>query len=208
MSLLSQIPLPGAGAIPAYWPVILTVAVAAVVGGRRGWVRELTSLGAILIAWLVVGAFGFTVIEFTNKVSLIARFTNGGGFELDEPGPYMRTLRTSPTIDPWAPDVFLLIVFVAGVIGAYVLGSRLAADRESALDSVFGVFAGGLNGFLVAYVASGFIGTARTGEADLSEYIAIVAVVAVVAVVLVAVAATLRGATLRSGRAGRPGGDG
>ena len=46
--------------VPSYWPVALALVAFGALGLRRGWVRELATLGMVLLAWLIVFAFGMT----------------------------------------------------------------------------------------------------------------------------------------------------
>ena len=209
--------------LPSYWPVALALLAFGLIGLRRGWVRELATLGIVLIAWVAVVAFGLSIVAFLNRIALIAAFTWQGGFDAADPAPLMRALRAAPAIDQWHPDLFYLLLFCLAGAGAYLIGNRLASRGRSAGgsvgDALLGALAGAVNGYVLAYVALGYLNAAlRTPASEplalLGGYATSLAVAAVAAAVGLALIASTRGPALfasprgsalkakRSGRAG------
>jgi hypothetical protein len=197
-------------ALPSFWPIALALLAFGTLGFRRGWVRELATLGGLLLSWLIVVALGLTLVDWANKVVLIARFTWDGGFEVADPTGLLRTLRAEPAIDPWQPELFLLVVFALGVIGAYYAGGRLAAGPGATSDAVLGALGGALNGYVLAYVVLSYLGVGQRLPAPVGlaatdavgPHLTTVAIVVVAGAVGIALLTGLRGASMRRGRAG------
>jgi hypothetical protein len=194
--------------LPAYWPIVLALVGFGALGLRRGWVRELATLGLVLFTWVVVVAFGLSVVDLLNRVALIASFTWRGGFDVADPGPLLRALRSAPAIDQWHPEGLYLLIFCAGALAAYLIGNRLAARVRSPVEAVLGGLAGALNGYVIAYVALGYLQVAlRTPASEplaiLGGYATTVAVVVMVAAVAFALISSARGPALKPKRSGR-----
>jgi hypothetical protein len=176
--------------LPPLWPLMLALVAAGALGLRRGWVRELATLGLILLTWLLVFGIGLSIVEALNKLALMAAFTWQGGFDSADPAGLLRTLRLSPAIDLWRPEWFYALLFALGVVGAYMLGGRMAARSHSAFDAILGGLAGAVNGYAVAYVVLGYLqvsGQTTAGVAAASSLLGGYATTVVVAVVIGAV---------------------
>jgi hypothetical protein len=204
-------------ALPPLWPIALALLAFGALGFRRGWVRELATLGGLLLSWLFLALFGLTLVGWANKLGLMVAFTWRGGFDLADPTPLMRALKAQPAIDPWRPELFHLVLFAAGALLAYVASGRLVARPRVTAESVLGALAGALNGYLLAYVlldylrigqrlpgGLGLVGGDAVGV--LGRHVATVAIVVVVGAVGIALLTGLRGVGLSSRKAGRTGG--
>ena len=194
--------------LPAYWPVALALLVFGGLGIRRGWVRELATLGIVLLSWLIVFAFGLSIVGILNRVALIATFTWQGGFEAADPGSTLRGLRAAPPIDQWHPEGLYLLLFCIGGVAAYLLGNRLASRVRSPAEGVLGGLAGALNGYVLADVALGYLHAALRAPASeplaiLGGYATTLAVTVVAAAVAFALMASTRGPALKAKRSGR-----
>src|SRR5262249_53814404 len=60
--------------LPPFWPLMLALAAAGAFGFRRGWVRELATLGALLLSWLTVFAVGLSAVTRIIKLGLMWPF--------------------------------------------------------------------------------------------------------------------------------------
>jgi hypothetical protein len=194
--------------LPPYWPVAVALVGFGALGLRRGWVRELATLGLVLLTWVIVLAFGLSVVGALNRIALIASFIWQGGFDAADPGPLLRTLRAAPAIDQWHPEGLYLSIFCLGALAAYLIGNRLASRVRSPAEAVLGGLAGALNGYLLAYVALGYLHGALRAPASeplaiLGGYATTVAVVVVVAAVAFALVSSARGPALKPKRSGR-----
>lgn len=197
-------------ALPPFWPIALALLAFGTLGFRRGWVRELATLGGVLLSWLIVAALGATLIEWANRLVLIARFTWDGGFDMAEPTGLLRALRAEPAIDPWRPELYLLVVFAIGLVMAYCAGGRLAAGPTAASDALLGALAGALNGYVLAYVVLSYLGVGQRLPTPIGSlatelvgpHLTTVAIVVVAGAVGIALLTGLRGAAFRRGRAG------
>ena len=196
--------------LPAFWPILLALLAFGTLGFRRGWVRELATLGGLLLSWLVVVALGLTFVDWANRLVLIARFTWDGGFDLADPTGLLRTLRADPAIDPWRPELFLLVVFALGVVAAYYVGGRLGSAPGAGSDALLGALAGALNGYVLSYVVLSYLGVGQRLPTPLGSaatdavgpHLTTVAIVVVAGAVGIALMTGLRGASLKRGRAG------
>ena len=194
--------LPALPALPTFWPVVVALAIAGLLGARRGWVRELALLGGVLFTWLAVVALGFSLLSWANKIVLMLRFTWMGGFDAADPAPLLRALRLAPPIDPWHPQLFYAFLFAFGVLSAYLASTRVGSRAESVSDVALGALAGALNGYVISYVLleqlqpSVAAGGPLDGFAVLAQHLPIVVIAAVVGVVAIALLASLRGGAL------------
>jgi hypothetical protein len=194
-------------ALPSYWPIAVALLAFGAIGLRRGWVRELATLGGILFAWLIVFAFGLTIVGWVNRLGLIASFTWSGGFDAADPSLLLRALKAAPAIDPWHPEPLYFAVFALGAGLAYLGGNRLAARVTSSSEAVLGALAGGLNGYVLSYVALGYLrGSSSEGFTLLGSYGTTLVVAAVIAAVAFALMSSLRGDQLKPKRSGRASG--
>jgi Colicin V production protein len=198
--------------LPSYWPVALALVTFGAIGLRRGWVRELASLGLVLLDWLIVFAFGLSIVDLLNRIALIVTFTWRGGFDAADPGGLLRALRSSPPIDRWHPEWLYLLIFGLGGAAAYALSNRLTAGADrapgSAADAVLGGLIGAVNGYLLAYVGLGYLHGALRAPASeplaiLGGYATTLAVAVVAAAVAFALIASTRAPGLKAKRSGR-----
>lgn len=206
-------------ALPEFSPVaavLLALLAFGTLGYFRGWIRELAALGGVLFVWLVVVAFGLTLVGWANKVALIVTFSWQGGFESTDPLTMIRELRTNPLLDPWQPEWFYVVVFLIGVVATYLASGRMVSRIRGVNDSLLGALAGALNGYVISYVLLGYIqataglygsaaGPTREAFGFLGGYLTTLAVAVVVGVVAIALLGSSRG-NLKSKRAGRSGG--
>lgn len=203
--------------LSSYWPIALALLAFAALGFQRGWVREVTSLGTILAAWLLIVTLGPVFVGWANKLALMLSFTWQGGFDVADPTAVMQTLRAAPMIDPWRPEWFYSLIFLVGVAGAYLIGNRVAGRTRTTAEAVLGGLVGALNGFVVSYILLDYFRTAshlpgRTtavvdGSAFLGGYITTVLVAGVIGAVSIAMLSSSRGsAAARPKRAGRSSG--
>jgi hypothetical protein len=192
--------LPTVPELPPLWPLVLTLAAAGTVGFRRGWVREVATLGLLLFSWVVVVGLGFSVVASLNKLALMLSFTWQGGFDEPDPAPLLRALRLAPAIDPWHPEWFYALLFALGIVGAYAVPNRVASRGETALDALLGGLAGALNGYVAAYVLLGYLqaggrgGPIADGFSLLGGYATTIVVAVVAGAVGIAMLTSLRGA--------------
>jgi hypothetical protein len=121
-------------------------------GFWRGWLREVTTLAGLLVAWMAVVAIGDALIAVANRVSLIVRFTLRGGFDLAAPDGLLQALRQSPAVDPRRPETFLGLLFAALALLAYLAATRFAPPPRSVAGRALGVLVGLANGYLVSYL--------------------------------------------------------
>ena len=161
-----------------------------------------------------VFAFGPSIVGFLNRLALITSFTWQGGFDAADPGPLLRALRSSPAIDQLHPDGLYLLIFCLGALAAYLTGNRMANRAHGAPGSpgeaVLGGLAGSVNGYVLAYVALGYLPGALRAPASeplaiLGGYATTLVVTVVLAAVGFALMSSLRGPALKPKRSGRAG---
>jgi len=186
------LPIPGALQIGTMWPYLALIVIGAVVGARRGWVRELGGLVLLLLLWTVVGFLGIPLVESANRVWLIVRFVWMGGFDLSDPTPLLASLRATPAIDLFAPRTFLGVTFAMGVGLSYLAANSLGPRGSSGGDALLGALAGAITGYIVAYVGTGFFAEALALPGLASRSTIILATVAIVLIVAIAIIANSR----------------
>ncbi len=184
--------------------VLVIVVAAAAVGFQRGWLRDIATLGGILVAWLCVTTVGGILVGLVNRVILIVRFTIGGGFDLATPNLLLDQLRRSPLVDPRRPETFLGILFLALVAVAYVMASQYAPLSIAASGRALGVLVGLVNGYLVSYVGLRYLAPeARTGLSltlfpgtiadELGRYLPTILIAGVVVTIAIALLGSRKG---------------
>ncbi len=186
------LPTPSALQIGTMWPYLALVIIGAVIGARRGWVRELGGLVLLLLLWTVVGYLGVPLVESANRVWLIGRFVWLGGFDLNDPMPLLATLRATPAIDLFAPQTFLGVTFTVGVGLCYLAANSLGPRGSSGSDALLGALGGAIAGYIVAYVGTGFFGEALALPALASRSTIVLATIAVILIVAIALIASSR----------------
>ena len=205
--------------LPSFWPVVLALMVCGAIGFRRGWIRELASLGFILLAWLLVVLVGFSIVRFANRLVLMAEFASSGGFDSADPSALLRGLKATPLIDPSRPEWFYGVLFAIGVSTAYLMANRVGAIGKTLSESILGMLAGALNGYLISFVlleyaqkAAHVGGRSTSGTSDWAllpgGYLTTIAIVVVVGAVAISLTSMLRGAhtPIKAKRAGRASG--
>ena len=144
--------------------VLSVLVVGAAIGFQRGWLREIATLGGLLVAWLGVSALGGNLVGVVNRADLIVRFTVNGGFDSTSPGGMLDLLKKAPVVDPHHADTFLGIVVVLVAVASYVAASRYAPPPIAASGRALGVLVGLINGYLLAYLGLRYLAPgARTG---------------------------------------------
>jgi hypothetical protein len=188
------------------------IGVFAILGFRRGWLREIATLGGLLLAWLIVLALGGAFIAFANRLWLIARFTSQGGFDTTNPEALLDALRRAPLIDPRHPDVVQGVIFLALAGAAFFAANRFAPAATSPSARALGFLVGMATGYLVCYLGLRFlVPAARVGLAlpasigdvsdSLGQYLPTLLLVGVVIAILIALLSSRRLGARSGGRA-------
>lgn len=166
-------------------------------GFRRGWLREVSTLAGLLVAWLILVVAPGPLINVLNRLYWMVQFTLGGGFDSDSPGAVLQELRHQPLVDPRHAGVFPGVLFGVLAVVAFVAASRFAPPASGAASRSIGVLLSIANGYLVSYlglrylVGAGLAGnllSARpSGIVDLlSKYLPTVLLVGVVVAIAIA----------------------
>jgi hypothetical protein len=137
--------------------VIIGIVLLALLGFQRGWLREIATLGGLLLSWLMVLALGGALVSIANRVVLIVRFTVLGGFDSSNPDFLLESLRRAPPLDPRRPDVVLGILFVLFAAGAFFAAIRFAPPATAFSARALGLLIGIANGYLVCYLVLRFL---------------------------------------------------
>lgn len=205
--------------LPTFWPVIVALVICGAIGFHRGWIRELATLGLILLSWLLVVLVGYGIMSLGNRIALMVQFTWSSGFDSGDPAALLRSLKAIPLIDPSHPEWFYGILFAIGVLAAYLGANRVGATGGIFSESILGALAGALNGYLISFVLLDFV--QKTSQAGVragsvpSDWpvlpggnLTTVAIVVVIGIVAIALSSKLRGSQspMKAKRAGRAGG--
>jgi hypothetical protein len=177
--------------------VAVAVLLFGLLGFRRGWLREVSTLAGLLVAWLILVAAASPIINVLNRLYWMIRFTAAGGFDSDSPAAVVQELRHQPLVDPRHPGVFLAALFCILAVVAFVAANRFAPPAASAAARGIGVLVGIANGYLVAYLGLRYLSGAGlagpllsanpTGVVDLlSRYLPTVLLVGVVLAIAIA----------------------
>ena len=134
------------------------------VGYQRGWLREVATLGGLLLAWVATLFLGDWAIALVNRLQLIVAFVVRNGFDATSPALVIQEIRRHPLVDPGHPDLFLGSFFGALVLLAYVLASRFVRAESTTSARALGVLVGLVNGYVLSYLALRFLApAARVG---------------------------------------------
>jgi hypothetical protein len=192
--------------------IVAGIVVFGVLGFRRGWLREVATLGGLLLAWLIVLVLGAAFVAFVNRLWLIGRFTVLGGFDTTNPEVLLEYLRRAPLIDPRHPDVVLGLVFVFLTGAAFFAANRFAPAATAPSARALGFLIGMATGYLVCYLGLRFlVPAARLGLAlpinvgdaadSLGQYLPTLLLAGVVIAIVIALLSSKRLGARSAGRA-------
>lgn len=182
------------------------VLVFAGIGFQRGWLREVATLGGLLVGWAVNLAIGPPALGLVNRIWLMLRFTAGGGFDTMAPGPLLQQLRQSPLIDPRHPGVLLGLIFLAFTGGSYYAASRWVAGATASASRVLGALVALGNGFLLSYLMLTYLSPVVQTElfdSSVLDHLAAALGDYLLSVLLVGIAVAVGVALVSSGRIGK-----
>ena len=191
--------------------VLSVLVVFAGIGFQRGWLREIASLGGLLVAWLAVSVLGGALVSVVNRAYLIVRFTFSGGFDQQSPGGMLDLLKRAPLVDSHHTDILLGIAVVLVAVASFVAASRFVPPAISASGRGLGVLVGLMNGYVLSYLGLRYLATgARTGYdlglfsgnlVDvLGRYLPTLLIAAVVVTIAIALMSSRKGPGRGSGR--------
>ena len=126
-------------------------------GFRRGWVREITSLGGIFVSWLFGSVVGLPMSQMLNKLHLVAAFWIRGGFDGADPSVLMDSLEAHPLIGPGAEEIFQSALFLGLSVASLWAAKKIAPPAHSRQARLLGGVVGVANGYLLQYVLLKFL---------------------------------------------------
>lgn len=179
-----------------------------IVGYQRGWLREVATLGGLLIAWLATLFLGEPAITVVNRLQLIIAFIARDGFDTTAPASLILDIRRHPLVAPSHADIFLGAFFAALALLAYAAASRFVRPEATTAARALGVLVGLVNGYVLAYLALRFLApAARVGLTlpvtpsdsvnSLGEYLPTLLVGGVVLAIAIALLSSKRAGTSR-----------
>jgi len=187
------------------------------IGFRRGWLREVVTLGALLLTWLIITALGPDIVESVNRLWVLIRFTLSGGADAPDANAVLDRLRSTPLIDPASPELFYAVLFLIAIVAGYIGGQRLAPRPRSLSTQALGTLAGVVNGYVLTYVLLRYVsadewlspslGSSTSAIADtLGGYLSTLLLVAVGLVMCIALISATRLRDSTGSRSKRPSG--
>lgn len=121
-------------------------------GQRPVWEGYMTA--GIILGHLALTRFKGFLVDWVNRLYMMAQFTLKGGLTAEEPGSILAEVRELPPFIATDRDklIFTLATFAFLVFLAYVIG-RWLSPRPPKLFSkrLIGAILGAINGYLVAY---------------------------------------------------------
>jgi hypothetical protein len=137
--------------------VVAGIVLFALLGFQRGWLREVATLGGLLLGWLIALALGGAFVATVNRIVMMARFTLAGGFDSTSPGILLEALRREPLIEPRHPDLVIGALFIVLAAAAFLAAMRFAPSVATFSGRALGFLVGMANGYLVCYLALRFL---------------------------------------------------
>ena len=134
----------------------LTLAVAiiglfALIGYKRGIVRELVATPAILLAPVISPWLGQALKPWVNRFYRLGLFALYGGLVSDDLTGVMTKVKKVPPLIQTDADMASLgaIVFLVIIVAGYLLGQRFIKTANDRVTYVMGGVMGAINGYLL-----------------------------------------------------------
>lgn len=146
-----------------YGVVLLAiVVVSAIVGARRGWIKEmLTAVGGLLMGLILFRPESAqALLSFGQRIVRLARVLVSGGAQLDleKMAELARQYRSAPLLNEGNADLFFLSLFALVVLLTRLASSRLLGDiTPNPQGQLLGLLMGALNGFLIVLILDAFL---------------------------------------------------
>jgi hypothetical protein len=139
--------------VDQYTLLVITLALFAFLGLRRGVNRELLFMAGIALAIFVADPLASALQPQVNRFYKLGHFALGGGLVGEDPTAAWRNVRDLPDLirSPGDAQLLLLIVFVLIALIFYLWGQHGMPTPGAIMPKVLGLLAGGINGFLIAY---------------------------------------------------------
>lgn len=135
------------------------LALSAYLGLRRGVNRELVSTIGIVVGTLFSSRLADMFTPSVNRFYRLGRFALSGGITGDDPAGTWQKMKALPDLvsTPLSQQVLTLCLFFAILLIFYLVGQRSVPAGKTLVLRLLGVFAGAINGFLVAYFLSPYL---------------------------------------------------
>lgn len=133
---------------------IVVVAVFALMGYRRGILRELLATPAIILAPLLAPWLGQLLTPWANRFYRLFLFARFGGLVTDDLAAVMEKVRQVPPLISTPEDMvrFGVILFLAIIAAGYLLGQRLIKGKPDRIAGLLGAVMGMVNGYLLVRI--------------------------------------------------------
>ncbi|MDI7274786.1 MAG: CvpA family protein [Anaerolineae bacterium] len=128
---------------------VFVVSLFAVLGYRRGILRELLAATAIVLATVISPWLGTVLKPWVNRFYKLAMFARFGGLTSDDLTEPLARLKELPPLIQTADDVRRLgiVLFLLIVALAYLIGQKRVKGPASRMQRVMGAVMGGINGY-------------------------------------------------------------
>ncbi len=149
--------------ILGYGVVLLAIVViSAIVGMRRGWIKEmLTTVGSLFTVLILFRPESAQALfGFGQRAVRLGRVlvTGGAQLDLEKMAELSRQYKSSPLLNEGNAGLFFFSIFVLVVLLTRLASSRLLGDATPGPQGqLLGLLMGALNGFLIALVLDAFL---------------------------------------------------
>jgi succinate dehydrogenase hydrophobic anchor subunit len=120
-------------------------------GWRRGVTRELIVFLAALLGWLALQQRGETIVNMANLMAAGLDFARAGGFSGSQEEAFAALASAPSLVTSDTQNVFLYVIWVAGVILIYLGTNWIIADYKSRSNG-WSILLGMLNGLFFAII--------------------------------------------------------
>ncbi len=133
---------------------VVVVAVFAVLGYRRGILRELVATPAIILAPVLAPWLGTVLTPWANRFYRLFMFARFGGLATDDIGAVMEKVRQVPPLICTPEDVvrFGVILFLAIIALGYFLGQWRVKGPGDRVARLLGAIMATVNGYLLVRI--------------------------------------------------------
>ena len=133
---------------------VVVVAIFAVLGYRRGILRELVATPAILLAPLAGAWLGVALTPWANRFYRLFLFARFGGLVSDDLAAIMEKVRQVPPLICTPADTvrFGVVVFLTVIAGGYLLGQWRIKGQPDRIARFLGAVMGTVNGYLLVRI--------------------------------------------------------
>ena len=129
---------------------VLVTASFAAIGLARGWRREVWSLAALVVAWVLALTTADFLVRAVNGAGRAIGFALAGGLGASSPAAIWPRVAQRPLIDPERPELLIAAIFALALVVSFGVPGPAGRASGAFADRFLGLAVGCLDGYLIA----------------------------------------------------------